>query len=110
MKASLVKAGLVRRLLTRNGSTNMRRGIGHLGAIGFWLGFLIIAINQLLEVTLVTTQDHVDSVVFTLTNATDSALLPLGCYVAIGVGLRLLGKKCSRYYVPLSHAEARSGS
>ena len=88
----------------------MRFQKNHFGSIGFWLGFLIIAINQLLEVTLVTIQGQVESVTITLANSTDSALLLLGCYAAVGVGFRLFGRKRSTHHVSLPKAEIRSGS
>ena len=88
----------------------MRRKKSHFRSVVFWLGFLIIAINQLIEVTFVTTQGLVESATFTFSNVAGSALLPLGGYIAIGVGLRLFGKKPSAYRVPLRGADVRSGS
>ena len=88
----------------------MRFQKNRFGSVGFWLGFLIIAINQLLEVTLVTIQGQVDSVSITLANAAEPTLLLLGCYAAIGVGLRLLGRKRSTHHGSLPRVEIPSGS
>jgi hypothetical protein len=95
-----------------DGYAEMMRSRKHyFDSIGFWLGFLIIAINQLLDVTLVTIQGQVETVTCTLANFTDSALLLLCCYAAVGAGSRLLGRKRSTHHgLSLPKAEIRSGS
>lgn len=65
-------------------------------SFGFWLGFFTIALNQLLEVTLVTTHGQLESASVALRNAAVPVLVPLGCYAAIGVALRLFGKRARR--------------
>jgi hypothetical protein len=68
-------------------------------SFGFWLGFFTIALNQLLDVTLVTTHGQLESASIALTNAAVPVLLPLGCYAAIGVGIRLFAERARRRHV-----------
>ncbi len=76
--------------------------------VGFWLGFLVLALNQLTDITLVTIYGRLESASFAITEAAGSVLLPLGCYAAIGAALRLYGLAARRRHAPFARQRMAS--
>ena len=76
--------------------------------VGFWLGFLVLALNQLMDITLVTVYDRLESVSFAITEAAGSVLLPLGCYAAIGAALRLRSFAARSRHAPFARQRMAS--
>lgn len=84
----------------------MRKSFG--AFVGFWLGFLVLALNQFMDITLVTVYDRLESASFTIADATGSVLLPLGCYAAIGAALRLRGFAARSRHEPFARQRMAS--
>ena len=67
-------------------------------SIGYWIGFLILILNQTLEITTVTINGRLESASAAL--STPHAFLPLIGYALIGAGARLLAARRRRRTLP----------
>ena len=63
--------------------------------VAFWIGLAVLALNQVLDMTLVLSQGRIDSVYFSFTLNFGQLLLPLSVYGTLGLAFRL-GSKVKR--------------
>jgi len=66
--------------------------------IGYWIGFLILGLNQTLDITIVTINGRLESASAAV--SAPHAFLPLIAYATIGVGARLVAVRRRRRTLP----------